>query len=99
MCPAQLEHGLYILPVKRGFDSDFVRMIGIDELYGPLKNKFELGIGVVIFSEHQLVHLHKVHLFVDDLDNTKPHDRGAGVYAQYNFFCCQINRCLGPAEA
>jgi hypothetical protein len=65
-------------------------MIGIDEFYGAFKNKFEFGVGVIVFFEHQLVHLHKVHLLIDDLDDTKTHNGGSRVDSQYNFFCCQI---------
>jgi hypothetical protein len=39
--------------------------------------------------EVQLVHLYKVHLFVDDLDDPKTHNGRSGVYSQYDLFRSQ----------
>ena len=57
LCPAQLQHTLYIFAKERRFNCETIRLVFRDQTADGIKNKLEFFIAVIHFTWFQYTEL------------------------------------------
>ena len=79
---AEFQDDLRILPVERGFDGQFIGMIGLADLADAFMDRAELGIGVLLLPQVQDAHVHVRGLLPHGTDDPETQQLGSGVDAE-----------------
>lgn len=80
--PAEFQHRLDVLALKRGFDCQFIRSVPDDQFPGPVKDPAEFFRARIQVEEGQDTAFHDPQLLATDIDDAEAQDIGPWVNAQ-----------------
>lgn len=80
LCPAQFEHGLWILAVKRRFDGHFPGLVDLNDTLQALEDMLEFILMVFHLFQVDHPHVEELQLLLLHLYDGIAQNIGAGVY-------------------